>query len=194
MMSGIRVSYILSFSIALILSAGCAGDKSKSQGASLAVNPSKPIVINADITDDNGKKLTRPWFEFRTRMTNNTGDTITIVALQADVYAQGPSGQQQKTTVAFTPSEFNFKISDTQECKFSNFGVWEKDGEKDKAFILDNGQTGCTRTPVFRIGSNPTGPTGNNFRYRVQLKPLGWFGTADKATDRFDRTFSFFTQ
>ena len=192
MKSRIFVYNILNISLAMILGAGCAGEKSKSQGANITVTPSKPIVIDADVTDDSGKKLTRPWFEFRTRINNTTGDTITIVALQAEIYAQGPSGMQQKATVAFTPSEFNFKLSETQDCKFSSFGVWAN-GD-DKQLYLENGNENCNRTPVFRIGSNPTGPNGTNFRYRVQLKPLGWFGPADKATDRFDKTFSFFTQ
>lgn len=187
-----RAFYILSFSSAVILLASCGGDKTKSQLTTLNVNPSKPIVITADATIDGDKKVTGPWFQFTMGMTNNSAEPITIVALELEIFSQGTNGISDSRTVAFTPGEFNFTIGEEKECKFSTFGTWAA-GET-KGLSLTTGDSSCARLPIFIVGGNNSGPNKTNFRYRVKAKPLGWFGTESAATDRYDRSVTFFTQ
>jgi hypothetical protein len=189
---GTRVLNIMSGSLFLVAVLSCSKEQSKSQLASISVNPGKPIVITADATIDGEKTIEGPWFGFTLSMTNASDEPITIVAIEAEVFAQGSSGQTETTTIAFTPGDFNFKIGEDKECKFFTFGTW--DPQATRGFELENGATECTRTPLFYIGNNPTGPGGNNFRYRVKLKPQGWFGGFTSATGRFDRSINFYTQ
>ena len=189
---GIQAYYILVGSLTAIALTSCGGEKGKSQGATLGINPQKPIVITADATLQGDKKVAGPWFQFSMSMTNGTAEKITIVALTADVYTQNSSGQSEKKTVAFTPGEFDYKIGSSTECKFTSFGTWAA-GET-KGLLLDNGNADCNARPIFVVSGLNTGPNGTNFRYRVTAKPLGWFGTIDAATDRFDRSVTFFTQ
>jgi hypothetical protein len=194
---GTRVFNIMSGSLALVAVLSCSKEQSKSQLASVSVNPGKPIVITADATIDGDKKIEGPWFAFTLSMTNASDEPITIVAIEAEVFAQGSSGQTETTTIAFTPGDFNFKIGEDKECKFTSFGTWDPTATPSTAtrgFELENGDGACTRTPLFYIGSNPSGPNGNNFRYRVKLKPQGWFGGLTSATNRFDRSINFYTQ
>jgi hypothetical protein len=187
-----RAFHIMISSLAVILLASCGGNKSKSQLTSLTVNPSKPIVITADASIDGNKKIKGPWFQFGMAMTNNTTEKITIVALELEVFSQGASGITESRTVAFTPGEFNFTAGEDIECKFTTFGTWDP-GET-KALDVSNSLAACVRSARFAVGGNSSGPGGSNFRYRVKAKPLGWFGTEDAATDRYDRSVSFFTQ
>jgi hypothetical protein len=184
--------HILMSSLAVILLASCGGDKSKSQNATFLVNPGKPIVITADATVDDGKTIEGPWFEFGMSMTNNTAEPITIVALELEIFSQSTNGISDSRTVAFTPGQFNFTVGTNTECKFTTFGTW--DPGQTKALTVSNSITACTRGARFAVGGNSSGPGGTNFRYRVKAKPLGWFGTENAATDRFDRSITFFTQ
>jgi hypothetical protein len=187
-----RFAHVAICALFLASLAQCAKKKSKSDGAEFGILPEKPIVILGDTKDSSGNDIKGPWFNFRVNMMNGTEDIVTIVALVLEVYAQDSSGQIVKADVAFTPAAFDFTLSEDKECKFSTFGTWTV-GEK-KGFLLENSDPTCTRIPVFYIGNNPSGISGKNYRYRVKVKPMGWFGTYDDPTDRFDKSFSFYTQ
>jgi hypothetical protein len=74
----------------------------------------------------------------------------------------------------------------------------------DKPLQLDGARSACydtnadgtlaPRYPSFYVGGNPKGPNGTNFRYRIKLKPLGWFGSLFAPTDRFEKFKYFQTQ
>lgn len=189
---GTRVYNILMSLVAIAALVSCSGAKSKSQAAAVEVLPPKPIVITGPTLDGKGTKVEGPWFNFRMKMTNSTTESITIVALELEVIGQGSSGQPESKTVSFAPSEYNFSLNENTECKYTGFGTWAV-GES-KAFTLTGASVDCPTVPVFIVGSNTKGASGRNYRYRVRAKPLGWFGTADEATDRFEKTITFFTQ
>lgn len=181
--------------ICLILLPGitsCGGEKSKSHGAEVEIIPEKPIVITADTKDGSGNDVKAPWFEFRMRINNNTGHEFTIVAVSAEIFAQGSSGQPETKIAAWTPSDFDFSLDEDTECKFSSFGTWEVGASQ--VLVLKNGIDACERIPKFMVGDNLTGITGKNYRYRVRVKPLGWFGTELEPEDRFEKVETFFTQ
>jgi hypothetical protein len=58
------------------------------------------------------------------------------------------------------------------------------------------GASNCYSGPIGFFADNlPIPANSNNFRYRVKLKPLGYFVNADgEADDRFERYKSFFTK
>lgn len=187
---GTRVYCILIGSLAVLALASCGGAKSKSAGATFQVNPGKPIVISAD-APKGAKTIKGPWFGFTLSMTNSTTDPITLIALEYEVAGQTDNG----TTVikgVFSPSEHDF-TSDTLKCEYTSFGTWAP-GET-RIVGLPNGNAGCaTDSTIFLSQGNPKGTFTQNYHYRVKVKPAGWFGTLDNATDRFDKTFNFSTQ
>lgn len=192
--------YITAILFFFITVSGCGEEKNKSEGAVFEVLPSTPIVILGDV-EIGDKKVQGPWFSFRVKMANTTDEDITIIALSITIFAQSENGQQVKTEVAFSPSDFNFEITTgtgdsakTFECKFHSFGTWAK-GQASTSLSLDNGNTDCAgRIPIFYIGNGEKGRNGNNFRYRVEVKPQGWFGDYYVPKDRFNTDFVFYTQ
>lgn len=176
----------------LMTLAECSKGKSKSDGAEFTVLPVSPIVITGDVNDPNGKTIKGPWFNFRLTMKNNTEGAITIVALTAQIFAEDESGQQVTSDFSVNPADFNHTITDVTDCKYFYFGTWAV-GE-DKSFELTDGQAVCKGVPLMYVGDNKSGSSGKNFRYRVVVKPQGWFGTFDKPLDRFDKQFTFYTQ
>lgn len=176
-----------------LMATGCGGDKSKSDLAKVNITPEKPIVITGDTVDDSGTSITSPWFEFRVAMSNGSNQPITIVAITAEVYGQTSAGMTEKKEVAFTPSQFNFQLNETTQCKYTSFGTWDA-GAAMTGLTLQNGVAACKRTPRFLIGGNTKGVSGSNYRYRVKIRPVGWFGTESDAIDRFDKYVTVFTQ
>ncbi len=189
---GTRVYYILMTILAVPALASCGGKKSKSQLADLTVNPERPIVITADATLSGDKKITGPWFQFTMNMTNGSTEPITIVALELEVSAPDDTGVISSRPVAFSPGEFDFNLTETINCKYASFGTWQPG--QTKAMTLESSSDACKGIPMFIVGSNAKGADGKNFRYRVKVKPAGWFGTFDKATDRFEKSIVFTTQ
>lgn len=185
-----RVLHIIMVAIALAGGISCSKEKTKSDLVDLTVNPDEPIVITAPSKDGNGQDISPPWFDFRLSLTNPTAEQITVVALLVKVY--GPSGTSPKE-VAMVPADFNFSLDEDTECKFTYFGTWQPG--QTLPFSLAGGGTDCDgRGPIFNVSALPKGTNNNSYRYRVEIKPLGWFGPIDNASDRFEKKEIFFTQ
>jgi len=170
----------------LAILAQCGKDDSKESGAKFTISPKKPIVITAKVSDGT-KEYNPPWFEFRLSLDNRTGDVVTIVAVELEITGIDEMGQPSTRTVAVAPSDFNWS-TDTFECNYFSFGTWQKN--EDETFLLDTGNPACLGFPVFRIPDNPKG----SYRYRVKMKPLGYFGDFGEANDRFEKYQYFHTQ
>ncbi|HMN69809.1 MAG TPA: hypothetical protein PKC28_14795 [Bdellovibrionales bacterium] len=186
----------------------CGKDESESEKAKFQIIPAEPIVITADIVSD-GQVISAPWFEFRVKIKNETKDKFTIVAMQATVTGLDSSDNMIPVKYATAPSSFNFTLKDDVTCEFSHFGTFEVDTDPDstgQVMTLEGAKSICydvngdgtpetKYTPTFRIPSNPPGgATGDNFRYTVELKPLGWYGDRNTPTDRFEKSLMFYTQ
>lgn len=174
----------------------CSKAANKSSGATFTVLPDKPIVIIGDSVDTQGNAVKGPWFNFRLSMTNNTSDTVTIVSLNVTLYEPDSTGQVTPKIISFSPSDFNYSTTDssgnTLQCQYYSFGTWTNG--QTNPIKMDNGNAACAGYPIFYIGSNTVGPNANSYHYRVVVRPLGWFGTYNVPTDRFDTNFTFYTQ
>lgn len=195
-----RRDYILLASCLLICLniLSCGGEASKSEQTSIEVLPESPIVITADIKDPS---ITAPWFRFQVKVTNTSDQPLTIVSLEVKVQAY-INGTNQEKTSATDPSEFNVDGATPQDsCEYSSFGVIQP-GET--SFLVPTLYGDPTNPPTcgidrltFYSQSNPKDPssnTGTPPRYRVTVRPIGWFGTEDNPTDRYTKTFQFSTQ
>ena len=169
----------------------CSKAKTKSSMASFSVLPTNPIVIDGDSVDAAGNSIKGPWFDFRVNMVNGTGDTVTIVSLMITLYEEDASGNIVTTTVSKNPSDFD-SSTDSLVCNYFSFGTWTPGQTQN--FQISNANSACTGEPIFYIGGNSSGSNKSNFRYRVVVQPLGWFGTYNAPTDRFDTQFTFYTQ
>lgn len=169
----------------------CSKKKSKSQEVDVTIAPEKPIVITADATI-NGKKVAAPWFQFYVSLKNNSEENVTIIAVEAEITGQGASGQLTTANVAWSAGSFDGPYNDLIDCNYNDFGTWAPGEER--SVSLDGIFDECDGVAVFLVGSNPKSPNGNSFRYRVKLKPLGWFGTILDPSDRFERFKYFYTQ
>jgi hypothetical protein len=155
--------------------------------ALVEITPDEPIVFTADKEDLLGNEIKAPWFDFRLRMDNQTKDVITVIALKANITGIDKSGLPTTTKWEITASHFNFS-TETQDCVFSHFGEWQQ-GE-DKVFELFGS---CNYTPLFTVASLPEG-NGVTFRYRIDLTILGWFGTYEAPSDRFEKKLIFYSR
>lgn len=190
--------------ICLLVTVGivsCGGGGS-SKGSKTIVNivPPKPIVITGPTKDSTGAEIPGAWYRFSVSIDNPTDEEVTIIAVDVETTAQSPEGQTIVTKTTFTPSNFNFALSDTVTCKYTSFGTFGA-ASTGGVFWLD-GQgdfiTGCDRYAIFIVGNQGTGPSGKNFRYRVKMKPQGWFGPEDLVTgnpsfDRYEKQVNFYT-
>lgn len=180
----------------------CGNNNSKSDKAKISIIPGKPIVITAD-TKIGDKEIPAPWFNFRASMSNNSDTTVTIIALELEITGVGKTGTTTTGKAGFVATDFNETIQYLApgatapvnvECKYRYFA--QLDPSTSSELKLMGAASVCgTPTPVFYIGNNPTGPdNAPNYRYTVKIKPLGWFGTYDLPTDRFEKTQTFYTQ
>ncbi len=190
-----RISTIMICTFALGLSACGGGGGGKSANTRLRILPEKPIVILGPTKDQAGQDIDGPWFEFGMEVTNNTDETITVKALVAEVTAQDETGQFVTGTATWAATQVSKTVLIAGEdfsCTYTNFG--EIAPLATEALVLDNGVAQCLTAPRFTVGSNESGVNGSNFRYRVKVKPLGWFGTDTNPSDRFEKSVTFFTQ
>lgn len=173
----------------------CGGKSGKSNKIEVKAIPEKPIVITGD-TVANGKDCSAPWFAYDVRIKNGADAKLRIVAIQAEVTGTSEGGTPTTTTVTWSPSDFdgNHLGIDSPTCTYETFGTWDPD--QDKEIELTGAYSLCPTgiTDLF-VCDNPTGPQGKSFRYRVKLKPLGYFLDEDDIpSDRFEKFKMFFTQ
>lgn len=185
---------IMFFTFALSLSACGGGGGGKSANTKIRILPEKPIVFTAPTKDMSGGTIQGPWFSFRMEVSNNTDETVTIQVLEADVSAQDANGQFVTTTATWSASALTKTVTvagEDFECEFTDFG--EIAPGTTQQLSLTNSEPLCATLPEFIVGSNPKGD-GENYRYRVKVKPVGWFGTYAVPTDRYQKSATFFTQ
>lgn len=186
------------------LGLACGKKKMRSDDAIMEINPERPIVITGSITigpPDSGIVIKGPWFKFTVSMDNQTDDKITVVSLTSKVSGIDSSGMIQTSENTFDPSSNNYSTL-TYNCVYRSYGTFDKNNTAVGSSTLDdslflsneNNPSGCTYGGVtFYAPDNPTSLTGN-YSYHGQLKVLGWFGTYDDPTDRFEKTINFTTQ
>lgn len=172
----------------------CGGKKGKSAEVEIEAIPDKPVVINADSTSGD-KTYKKPWFKFQVKLTNNSDTKITIVALETETVSTTISGFNTMKG-AVDPSTHNKTISINDvvhECNYASYGTIDA---KSSGFLqISHQDPECPQGPItFFIDGVTVDDVSPNFRFRVKLKPIGWFGPADEPQDRFENSGSFSTQ
>lgn len=177
----------------------CGNKKSRSDASSeFRAVPDEPIVIIGDTKDDVLRSIPGPWFFFMLKIKNTDAtDSITIIALEVTISGTDADGMPFSVVKTFSASDFNHSVAQSGgtelQCTYTNFGTFAPGtGEQD----VGVGGTGACEMPVTRffIGGMPTKPQGAVYRFNVSVRPLGWFGTFDNPTDRFDTTIRFQTR
>ncbi len=185
----------LATSLILIASTGlvqCGQQKGKTANVTIYPIPAEPIVITADVTSG-GKKFTAPWFDFTIKMKNGSDQPFVIVAIMASVSITDSSGAIATKDFAGDPGQANFE-NEVIICQYSDFGTFTV-GEEDYIKITHSDTSCPNGIRVFRVDGLPKPINANNYRYRVKLKPLGYFmDTAGLPDDRFEKEKTFYTQ
>lgn len=147
---------------------------SKSQEIDVSFVPNRPLVIKGDIkiddftTADPSDTLTiaAPWFRTAVNVTNNSDTQVTIVSIIATV-----------TDTRNEKKEYTTKLPED-------------------AYYIATVLPGATMSPsTWFFDSLPAdtynGLAGLNLRYSIRATLIGWFGTPDEPTERFEKTISF---
>ncbi len=188
---------VISLFLATTLISCGGGGTTKGSKTSVDIIPPKPIVITGPTKDSLGNDVPGAWYRFSVSITNPTDEELTIVALQVETTTVDENGQSTTTDTTFSPTQYNFQFSENIQCKYSSFGTIAANSSANLG-LASGGNPECTGIAVFIVGGNSTGPNGNNFRYRVKVKPLGWFGPEGLSTtasfDRYEKTETFFTR
>jgi hypothetical protein len=180
--------------LAVAFLSSCGGKENKATNVDVTIEPEKPIVITGDI-EVNGEELQSPWFRFQVHIKNGSEQAFTLVALQAEVTGVDESGQTSTATVSFAPNDSDGKWlgEDNPTCSYTGYGTYQPGDDLD--LTLSGALTACPTGIAFYVGGNPKGPSGKSFRYRVKLKPLGYFiDSQGIASDRFEKFKNFYTQ
>jgi hypothetical protein len=183
------ISRVLLAALSFLFLIQCKGGANKADGAEITITPNTPIVITADIASPSRAS---PWFSFETSIENKTDSAFEIVALEAEITGTDDTGNLVSRKVAWSPSEFNYSTLSLQ-CSYASFGTWQP-GDKKELQITGAG-TCVSGIPQFIADGNPDGPNDDSFRYKVKLKPLGYFIDAEgDPSDRFEKFKLFFTK
>lgn len=166
------------------------GGKTRSSSTEIKVVPDEPIVISADrkrgdVTDKG------PWYQYNLQITNNDESLpITIAAIKVTVSGADENGSLQTKTGAHSAGEFNTAGTDnTPECKFDYF---KSIAVGETALLsVDNGNAACKGIALMIDTDGPGGQNLKNYRYRVRVELIGWFGEATDPQDRFQTTYNF---
>lgn len=184
----------------------CSG-KEKSSQVSVSIDPDVPIVITGDFTIGT-KTVKSPWFSFQTNITNNSNETVTIMAIELEITAMSTTGGFIINKTTITPSDFSAKFacpapSETiLNLTFTDFGEYLA-GESKPLFVQYRGTDVATcagaDTPIspvaIYVGGNPSIDGGaTDYSYSVQATVIGWFGGVTSPTDRFSQEIYFTTQ
>jgi hypothetical protein len=181
----------------------CGKKKMRSDDALMEINPERPIVITGSITigpPDSGIVIKGPWFKFTVSMDNQTDEMITIVSVTSKVSGMDESGSFKDTETTFDPSSNNYSTLN-YNCVYHSYGSFVVNNSKipstldDSLFLSnENNPAGCSYgTITFYAPDNPSSNTGA-YTYHGKFKILGWFGTYDDPTDRFEKVINFTTQ
>ena len=195
---------------ALILGIGLVntqcGSKAKSAKVSVDISPDVPIVITGDLKIGT-RTVKAPWFAFQATLTNDSNETVTVMAIEMTITAVSTSGAFITNQVTVTPGDFSVSYTCpnnpeiTLQLTFTDFGEYLA-GESKQLFVQYRGIdiSTCTGsdTPAavkFYIGNNPSLAAGAaDYSYSVQATVVGWFGGVSNPTDRFSKDLYFSTQ
>jgi hypothetical protein len=188
-----KIALVLAVSFAVI---GC-GKAGKSDDTKMSFNPARPIVITADATITADKKVTGPWFRVASTFTNNTDTPISLFALKMTTTWISPTGAVSTSETYILPSDANYSYAsgDTSiSCEYATFGTWTA-GESRTITPLNSATGDCSQTiSIWYLHGLSGGKDATNFRYKVEVEPIGWFGTESDAQDRYKKSFQFYTQ
>lgn len=181
------------FVCALIpLSLAQCGKDGKSSQVKLEIRPGEPIVIDSPTKVD-GTDALGPWFVFDVYATNESDETVTIVAMKLEITIVNEFGVEQRYDYTFAPSTKDTSVTDTSgaeiQCSYTKYAELAPNASGYFELDLNND---C---PAYR-GFKPVGlpKVSGSFRYRAKITPQGWFGPYTKANDRFERSYTFFTR
>jgi hypothetical protein len=195
----------------MIWSAACGNDGLSSQ-VTITVTPSRPVVISANYTLSGGAVVTQPWFAFEVNVSNNSSETVIIVAIQLTVTGISPNGQLVPVTTAIGTSTLTQTITCNSNPPTSLALVPEPTFVPVAPGTSANLQIGYTPAAC-PTGSTTTVPTsavadffaGNNpdpatkavinYFYQVTLVPEGYFAADGVTADsRLQLQTTFATQ
>jgi hypothetical protein len=168
----------------------------KSEKVDIAVAPSSPIVIDADLNLQ--KSVIRaPWFATSINLTNNSDEPVTVMEVQYKVTdANSPKFPR---IISVSPSIYNFTEAcsggGTQKVNFTDFGVYEP-GQTSLLTLTYRGVlgTGCPSVPLLNpnIYASDAAVEGEH-ELNVEMHLIGWFGTLSEPTTRFEKVINFKT-
>ena len=182
------------------------GSKSKAANVSIDIAPDVPIVITGDLKIGT-RTVKAPWFSFQATLTNDSNETVSIMAIEMNITAVSTTGSFMTSQVTVTPTDFTTSfpctnLTDTTlQLTFTDFGEYLP-GESKLLYVQYRGADASTctgsDTPFnvkFYIGGNPSLASGAaDYSYSVQATVIGWFGGVSTPTDRFSKDLYFSTQ
>lgn len=170
----------------------CGGDESESSKVTLTANPESPIVITADSKNQQGSTISWPWFSFTLSVENNSENPLTIIAVKYTTYPAEPGGAPVEGGTA--SSDFNYSLVTGSLCTYVSFDVIEA-GKSGNISATSAGSSCYPYSPVRFFASGLTKPkSGRNYRYRVVIELLGWFGTYNEQVSRLQKSITIITQ
>lgn len=182
------------------------GAKGKSADVDFSVTPDSPIVITGDFKVGD-KTVKAPWFSFGGTVTNNSDEEVTIVALEMTVTGTTINGGFISKNVTVTPSDFDFSVAcnddTTWQSAFVSFGTYASGQSADLQLPATPtapadcaGVVSASYEAKIFVGSNPSkdGDQVSSYNFTVYAKPLGWFGSYNKPTARFEKNIVFMTE
>lgn len=194
----------------LVFGAAQCSNKGKSSKIDLEVTPDQPIVITGDFKIGD-RTISSPWFKFKVKVTNNSDEPVTILSLSMIVDGFSTDGQFIEKKATIGPSDANFTMDCTTDITWSveydTFGTFDP-GESKYLYLVPSlsspspniGACSTATATINKVwlylGGNPNKDTDHvsSYSYRVTLTPVGWFGTNEEPTDRFEKSIYFSTQ
>jgi len=182
------------------------GGKTKMSQVKVELEPKVPIVITGDLTI--GTRIVKaPWFSFQLNITNDSTETVSIMAISLEITAVSINGGFIVVENTITPSDSSVKYKcpgteTTITLSFTDFGEYLA-GESKPLFVKYRGADAASclnsddpLSPVtIYVGGNPSEDSGAiDFSYSVQATVVGWFGGVNSPSDRFSKELFFNTQ
>jgi hypothetical protein len=165
----------------------CGCTPKKSDSVSVTMIPDDPVVIDADynVPDDplttsvdESETIAGPWYKFQVRVTNKSGDPVTVVAMSVSV-SSTKSGARISGVHEYASEDDDFSYLSVIPDKAEN------------QILGDDLIAGTDKGWTF---FNSSMPAADGHRYTGTLTLIGWFGDADDPQERFEKTINFSTQ
>lgn len=206
----LRALRTIGLSALLIFGAAQCSNKGKSSQIDLEVTPDQPIVITGDFKVGD-RTISSPWFRFKVKVTNNSDEDVTIIAINMIVDAFSTTGQMIEKKTVLVPSDDNTTVDCsadiTWSVEYDNFGVILP-GQSRYLYLKPSDSSPAPGVGVCTVAGETIDPVWlyfggapdkdhdgtSSYAYRVTLDPVGWFGDFENPTDRFEKSIYFSTQ